>query len=156
MVSVPELHKVYCAMSGMDVPLRFNRESSWVDFIRSGFTQADLESVLKRLLRLVHAGERRPESLKFSNVVEQLDRFEEELAMIRAEAKGLVAREHTMSVMELYRIMEAKQAMAEQLANKYANEDAFGKIWTDDAARTDYTKLRHEMHSLQQRISQMA
>jgi hypothetical protein len=151
-----ELHQTYCHLSGMDVALRFNRESSWVDFTRAGFTKADLEAVIQRLLRLIKQGERRPESLKFSNVVEGLDRFEEELAMINAEAKGLLPVERPMSVMELQRIKEAKQALLDEFKAVHANEDAFGLNWDSPDASSRARAMRQQIHTITEQISQMA
>jgi hypothetical protein len=140
----------------MDVALRFNRESSWVDFTRAGFTKSDLEAVIERLLRLIKQGERRPESLKFSNVVEGLDRFEEELAMINAESKGLLPVERPMSVMELQRIKEAKQAILDEFKAMHANEDAFGLNWDSPDTSSRARVMRQQIHAITEQISQMA
>lgn len=153
---IQELHAAYCSISGMDVALRFNRESSWVEFTHAGFTKADLEAVLKRLRRLIKQGDRRPECLKFSNAVEGLDRFEEELAMIRAEAQGIVPVERQMSVMELHRVKEAKQAVLDELKVRHANENAFGLQWDTQESKTQAVSLRREIHGLTSAISQMA
>jgi hypothetical protein len=154
--TIAALHETYCRLSGMDVALRFNRESSWLEFTRSGFTKADLEAVLQRLNKLIKLGDRRPECLKFSNVIQGLDRFEEELAMIRAEEKGLLPVERSLSVMELYRIKEAKQLLLDDLKNKHANEDAFGLTWDTPDARSRYCTLKREIRQITDTISQMA
>lgn len=153
---IQELHSTYCTISGMDVALRFNRESSWVEFTRAGFTRADLEAVLKRLIRLIKQGDRRPECLKFSNVVEGLDRFEEELAMIRAEERGLLPVDRQMTVTELYRVKEAKQAMLDEMKMLHANEDAFGLSWDSPDAKARASALRREIHQITDTISKMA
>lgn len=142
----------------MEVPLRFNREASWVYFIQAGFTEFDLEAVIERLARLVRRGIREPSCLKFSNVVEQLDRFEEELYLIRAEKKGLykVEREpRDMTVTEMQRVMDAKSANADALKNKHGHEDAFGLTWDDENAKQKYIALRHEILDLRHRIADM-
>lgn len=154
--TIAELHQTYCRLSGMEVALRFNRESSWVEFIRAGFTAQDLEAVIKRLLSLVKQGDRRTESLKFSNVVQGLDRFEEELAMIKAEANGLIAVERPLSVMELQRVIEAKTVLANRIEDTNATRDAFGLTWHDANAREDYLKIKGELRDLTRRMAQMA
>jgi hypothetical protein len=154
--TIEDLHRTYCSLSKMEVSLRFNRESSWVEFIRAGFTKADLEAVLHRLLRLIECGERRPEALKFSNVVEGLDRFEEELAMIKAEANGLKVGEQRISVFDLTRIIEEKHAIANRLEDSHATRDAFGLSWRDEGAKADYRQLISEIIGLRKRIAALA
>lgn len=146
--NIQELHQTYCRLSGMNVALRFNRESSWVYFTQAGFTKEDLEAVLQRLLKLVKLGDRRPECLKFSNVVEGLDRFEEELAMIKAEQNGLVQVQQKLSVTELHRIKEAKQAILADLKFKHASEDAFGLNWETPEFASQAAALRREIFQL--------
>lgn len=155
-VSVKDLHDTYCAISKMPVGLRFNRESAWVDFIRAGFTKTDLEAVLNRLVRMVEQGERRPECLKFSNTIEQPDRFEEELAMIKAEANGLKVGVRAMSLMDVERVIEAKQEIVNKLEDQFGHRDAFGLLWDNDEAQAKHRKLRQEIMLLKHRIAEMA
>lgn len=153
---VAELHAVYRSMTGMDVQLRFNREASWVYWVQAGFRQEDLVAVLKRLLAMVRNGDRRPECLKFSNVIEQLDRFEEELAMIKAEKAKFIPDEQPLSVFEMQKVMEAKQAALTALINEHGHEDAFGLMWDDDKARQKCCTLRKAIRDLRQRIADKA
>lgn len=154
--NIQELHALYCSITKMDVALRFNRESAWVEFVRAGFSKADLELVLRRLLRLVQCGDRRIECLKFSNVIEGLDRFEEELAVIKLEGTGFVHGEKQMSVMELYRIVEAKRVVVDRLQAAHANEDAFGLSWDSPGAKAEYRTLKSEITALERKIASMA
>lgn len=152
------LHEAYEQLSGMQVPLRFNREASWVYFAQAGFTLEDLQAVITRLADQVRKGFRRPECLKFSNVVEQLDRFEEELELIRAEKRGLFKVERDsreFTVTELQRIMDCKTALAESLVNKHGHEDAFGLTWDNDEAKAKHRSLRAEIQDLRNRIADM-
>jgi hypothetical protein len=153
---INELHAAYVEHSGMDLALRFNRESSWTLFTQEGFTKADLIAVIDRLKRLVQAGERRPECLKFSNVVEGLDRFEEELAMIKAEAAGLKPAERPMSVFDLQRILDCKIRWAEELSIGRSTQDTFGRIWDNAQDRERHRTLIDEIRQLRIKISSMA
>jgi hypothetical protein len=136
----------------MELALRFNRESSWTLFTQEGFTKADLIAVIDRLKRLVQEGERRPECLKFSNVVEGLDRFEEELAMIKAEAAGLKPVDRAMTVMEMVRVREAKFTMLQRLRADHSKEDSFGLVWNSACAREHAVTLLTEIKLLNERI----
>lgn len=152
-----DLHDIYCKLSKMPIPLRFNREQSWHEFTRCGFTKADLEMVMNRLVALIERGERKIESLKFSNVVEQLDRFEEELYLGRAWAEGKInAVERQLTVYELRHVLEAKIRVAEFLENAHSFQDSFGLRWDDDNARSEHRKIRAEIRAVEQRIANMA
>lgn len=153
---IKELHALYCSLSHQAVGLRYNRESSWIEFIRSGFTKADLELVIQHLLRQVELGERRLECLKFSNVIEGLDRFEEELALIRSKGSTVKVGEKSMTVMDLNRVLQAKLEECEQLKSFYSQEDTFGTFWWDDEVRKKYHQLRNEARELRNRIARMA
>jgi hypothetical protein len=153
---IQELHDTYVKVSGMDVALRFNRESSWMEFVRAGFTNADLAAVLGRLRAMVATGDRRPECLKFSNVVEGLDRFEEELAMIKSQLNGVEPGERPLSVMEMYRVIESKQRIVDELERRYANEDAFGLSWSNQEFREEAATLRKQIRVLHYRIAKVA
>lgn len=150
---IKTLHARYCSLSRMQVGLRYNRESSWVEFIRSGFTEADLELVLKYLVHQVECGERQPQCLKFSNVIEQLDRFEEELALLRSQIK---VGEPRLSILDLERVIKAKEDESESLAFQHANTDSFGLHWDNEGARDRYRRLRSEIRQVKQRIASMA
>lgn len=153
---IKDLHAAYVSLSRMDVALRFNRESAWMEFIRAGFTVDDLKAVLQRLVRLVEQGERRPEALKFSNVVEGLDRFEEELAMIKAEANGLKVGERQMNIGELRNLIEIKQSQADRLEAEWCFRDNLSDTWLDAKARTQWMMLRSEIRGLRDQMASLA
>lgn len=88
MNTISDLHSLYCRLTGMHISLAFDREHFWFLWLKQGFTGADLELVVKMIWRKIPKGERRIESLKFRNLIEQLDRFEEDLAVARAEHRN--------------------------------------------------------------------
>jgi len=65
-----------------------HRERSWFEFLRAGFTVQDLETVLLWLKKGIREDKRQIGCLRFSNLVERLDRFGEELAMAKAENRN--------------------------------------------------------------------
>lgn len=146
---IETLHAAYKRLTKMDVGLRFNRESSWLEFIRQGFTESDLTAVVARLVALIKIGERKPESLKFSNLIEALDRFEEELAMTKAEANGLKIGEPNKSVWELTQQIENLHEQLELLEDYGASKNAFGLDWHNHDARDKYIQLHGRMRQLQ-------
>ena len=46
-----QLHQTYCRLTGQNLSLRFDRERLWFEFLRAGFTLADLGQVVRYLQR---------------------------------------------------------------------------------------------------------
>jgi hypothetical protein len=79
---ISQLHQTYCHLTGQNLSLRFDRERLWFEFLRAGFTLADLVRVVRYLQREVRRDHRNVGALKLSNLL-QLDRFEEDLSISR-------------------------------------------------------------------------
>jgi hypothetical protein len=86
--SVRELHQLYCHWTAQTLSLRFDRERLWYEFLRAGFSAADLKHVVTYLQKEIRATRRNIGALKLSNLL-QLDRFEEDLNISRARLKPL-------------------------------------------------------------------
>jgi len=76
------LHQTYCRLTGQSLSLRFDRERLWFEFLRAGFTLADLVQVVRYLQKEIRHTRRNVGALKLSNLL-QLDRFEEDLNISR-------------------------------------------------------------------------
>jgi hypothetical protein len=68
------------------------REQAWFAYVKAGFTGDDLILVVRWLQRRIKDGVRRPESLKFSNLLGDIYRFDEELNLARAQMRNAKAR----------------------------------------------------------------
>jgi hypothetical protein len=77
-----QLHQTYCRLTGQNLSLRFDRERLWFEFLRAGFTLADLSQVVRYLQKEIRHTRRNVGALKLSNLL-QLDRFEEDLNISR-------------------------------------------------------------------------
>jgi hypothetical protein len=77
-----QLHQAYCRLTGQNLSLRFDRERLWFEFLRAGFTLADLCQVVRYLQKEIRHTRRNVGALKLSNLL-QLDRFEEDLNISR-------------------------------------------------------------------------
>ena len=77
-----QLHQTYCRLTGQNLSLRFDRERLWFEFLRAGFTLADLIQVVRYLQKEIRHTRRNVGALKLSNLL-QLDRFEEDLNISR-------------------------------------------------------------------------
>ena len=79
---IQQLHRTYCQLTGQDLTLRFDRERLWYEWLRAGFTLADLSQVVRYLQKEIRHARRNVGALKLSNLL-QLDRFEEDLNISR-------------------------------------------------------------------------
>lgn len=93
-----QLHQTYGRLTGQNLSLGFERERLWFEFLRAGFTLADLVQVVRYLQKEIRHTRRNVGALKLSNLL-QLDRFEEDLNISRVRLsppappppKGLLA-----------------------------------------------------------------
>jgi hypothetical protein len=83
---IHELHQTYCQLTGQNLSLRFDRERLWYEFLRAGFTKADLTQVIVYLQKQIRQTRRNVRALKLSNLL-QLDRFEEDLNISRVRIR---------------------------------------------------------------------
>lgn len=81
------LHHEYRALTGMDIGLDFCRERQWADWMRKGWTRDDLSLVVNHLKKGIREGKRNMGALKFHNLIGQIDFFEEDLSVARAEQR---------------------------------------------------------------------
>ena len=79
---IAQAHQLYCQWTGQTLPLRFDRERLWSEFLRAGFTLEDLAQVVRHLQKEIRHTRRNVGALKLSNLL-QLDRFEEDLQISR-------------------------------------------------------------------------
>jgi hypothetical protein len=83
-VEIERLHGIFCELTGQEgFSLRFGRDRVWWDWMRCGWGEEELRLVVRYLRRGIADGRRNPGALKFSNLIGQPDRFEEDLAEAR-------------------------------------------------------------------------
>lgn len=79
------LHATYQRLTGMDVPYSMQRHYSWELWLVNKFTQSDLETVVRLIRKRIQEKRRRPEALKFHNLIQNTELFGEDLAEAKAE-----------------------------------------------------------------------
>jgi hypothetical protein len=84
------IHELYCHLTGQKLTLRFDRERLWYDFLRAGFSDDDLKTVVTYLQKEIRANRRNVGALKLSNLL-QLDRFEEDLNISKVRLRSAPA-----------------------------------------------------------------
>lgn len=90
---VRAFHAAYVRETELPMSLGFDRQRSWHTLLTKTFGEppaaleiADLVQVIRYLRSGIAKGERNPGCLRFRNLIEQPDYFEEELAMARKVA----------------------------------------------------------------------
>ena len=79
---IEQLHQTYGRLTAQNLSLRFDRQRLWFEFLRAGFTRADLIQVVRYLQREIRHTRRNVGALTLSNLLHQ-DRFEEDLNISR-------------------------------------------------------------------------
>lgn len=87
-LQIAALHRVYRELTGLEIRLDMERERVWFEWTRAGFGEADLRTVVHYLRRGIRENWRRPGALKFTNLIGQPDKFEEDLAEAKQFANG--------------------------------------------------------------------
>ena len=89
---IEQFHAAYCAATGQEIRLdAFDRERVWYEFLAFGFSIEDVGLVGRFLVRAVEKGDRNPGCLRFKNLIERPDMFEEELQLVRAAMRNFKA-----------------------------------------------------------------
>jgi hypothetical protein len=81
---IQQVHALYCRLTGQRVSLRFDRERLWYELFKAGFSERDVQRVIRYLQREIRESRRNVGALKLSNLL-QLDRFEEDLNISRVQ-----------------------------------------------------------------------
>lgn len=154
--SINALHSEYCRLARAQIALTTDRAYWWGAWVKRGFVIDDLQLVITAIRNGIKSKRRYPEALKWSNLIQDLDKFEEDLALVKAEGVDVYDSQRQMTVTELHRIKEAKQAMLDEMKMLHANEDAFGLAWDSAESKAAAIALRREIRKLTISISQMA
>lgn len=115
---IQQLHQTYCQLTGQTLSLRFDRERFWYEFLRAGFTLVDLCQVVAYLQKEILQTRRNVGALKLSNLL-QLDRFEEDLNIIRVRLRPTAAPPKPAAAPSVCPVEQAqgRQRALEQLRN---------------------------------------
>ena len=77
---IAALHQLYCQLTSQaGMPCRFDRVRQWHDWMQCGWGEKDLRIVVRYLRSMINERKRNEGALKFSNLIAQVDRFEEDL-----------------------------------------------------------------------------
>lgn len=107
------LHAVWNLATGQNLPLilfDYEREHGYHQFIKAGFTEADILTVVRYLQRKIKEGTRLEGALRWSNCIGNITRFAEDLAMCKAEE-----RNRKPAPTPLQRVMEQARPTAVQV-----------------------------------------
>lgn len=85
---VRQLHDTYIARTGLEIVLNMARERLWADWLTwssDTWTPDDLTLTIRYLKTEIAKSNRNEGALKFSNLIGNPERFEEDLALARKE-----------------------------------------------------------------------
>lgn len=82
--TIQSLHADYCRLTGMEIRCDMGRERDWFEWQARGFTAHDLKMVVHYIRAGIREGKRNLGALKFSNLIRDYDKFEEDLAEARS------------------------------------------------------------------------
>ena len=82
---IEALHALYIDLTAMDVPLNPLRVYAWAHWLAAGYGEKQLRAVVAHIRQGIGCGERKPAALKFTYLIEDISRFEEDLACARRQ-----------------------------------------------------------------------
>ncbi len=81
-------HRLYCALTGLDLKLMMRQIFAWNAFCAHGFTEDDLKLVIPHLKAKIRAKQKWPSAILFTNIIENIDNFNQELSEARSKARA--------------------------------------------------------------------
>ena len=85
---IKALHAMFCDLTDASLTLNLYRMDIWRLWARRGLGEEDLKLVVTHLRRGIRDGKRNLGALRFSNLIERPDLFEEEVSQARAELRN--------------------------------------------------------------------
>ena len=79
-----EAHRAFVNLTGLEVPLNMGRIYYWEIWISAGYSVEDLRQVVANIRAGMKSKRRNIGALKFSNLIGNMERWEEELSEARA------------------------------------------------------------------------
>lgn len=83
-----KLHDLYNSLTGLDLKKNMAFLYYWEVWQAEGFTTDDLICVVRYLQRKIKSGQRKIESLRFRNLIQNTEWFCDELSMARADRRN--------------------------------------------------------------------
>jgi hypothetical protein len=127
------LHALYCRLTGFDRPLTMQLRYKWERWCYEGHTAAELELVLKYLMRQVYTVRcRQKECLLPRNVIEDTEQFADNLLVAKAQAR--VPRRDDPKA-KVLRVAAIKDSLTAETMARSAADILAGKTALDDFHR---------------------
>jgi len=126
--AIATLHHEYRQLTGFDLKLDFYRERVWWEWCQRGNDVESLRLVVGHLKRQIYKGERNGGSLKFHNLIGNLDFFDEDHAIAKAEARKPKIDQERASVLRATGRTENHTSPPRTAAQVMADDEAFKKF----------------------------
>lgn len=82
-----DIHALYCSLTDRQMPCTMSMNFAWSAWRANGGTESELRLVVAHIKRLIKLDRRRPESLRFHNLIMDHERWVEDLSEARALAR---------------------------------------------------------------------
>ncbi len=82
-----EIHRVYQTITNRDIPCTMQMHFQWSAWKAQGWTVDDLRLVVQHIKEMIRQDRRRPESLRFHNLIGNTERFNEDISEARSLAR---------------------------------------------------------------------
>lgn len=96
---IQELHRNYCSLTGITIPLTMQRIYQWEAWGVSGWTRDDLALVIRHLKEKIRRGQKTISCLRFGYLIGNTEWFGEDLGEAQAVAKNQVRHTPRESVL---------------------------------------------------------
>lgn len=134
---IAQLHLIYHQqMVCLPLPLDYKRQCQWLEFIRAGFTADDLKLIIWYRRKTVKEPRILAGMLKFSFLIGQLDRLEEDLIEARAMAKNKPRRS------DRTRVLEATGRSAEKKTEPKTAAQVLAKVPLSEAGTKAFQEFK--------------
>jgi len=90
--AMAHLHSIWNSVTGQSLPLvvcDYAREFGYHQFIKAGFTEADIMTVVRYLQSEIRQERRQPGALRWSNCIGNITRFAEDLELARGVLRNI-------------------------------------------------------------------
>lgn len=133
---ISALHSFYETTTGVKLECNYKRQCQWLEFIRAGFTADDLKLMIWYRRKTVKEPRILASMLKFSFLVGQLDRTEEDIREALAMAKNKPRRT------DRTRVLEATGRSAEKKTEPKTAAQVLAKVPLSEAGTKAFQEFK--------------
>ncbi len=125
---IKSMHEEYCRITGLDLPFSMKHHFQW-EVWAAHFTMADLALVVAYIRRRIKEKKRERESLKFSLLIGDYDRFAEDLSMARSESRIPPIAPHKAATLRSSGRLDVEPSRPSKTPAEIIKSEEFAQKW---------------------------